>query len=206
MKNLSKKHKILSYSVLSSYYYHIDNIDQALINIKEAYQLVNEYYKMNDKENIEISLDYIKYLISVEQYQEAEILLKKHFPYIQSTSPLYSLYISAFIALYKHLGDYHQIRHYLHLLKESIDHLDQSINKEIAIISYAKQLVSIREYKEAKEEMERLSRLPFCPVCGKKEAVERISTMNRTASVLIFGLASSKIGKQYVCRRCNHKF
>lgn len=84
------------------------------------------------------------------------------------------------------------------------DYLTQK--REEIIAEGERQYRETREYKEAKEEMERLSRLPFCPVCGKKEAVERISTMNRTASVLIFGLASSKIGKQYVCRRCNHKF
>lgn len=74
--------------------------------------------------------------------------------------------------------------------------------KEEIIAEGERQYRETREYKTEREEEDRISRLPFCPICGKKESVERISTMNRTASVLMFGLASSKIGKQYICRRC----
>lgn len=44
-----------------------------------------------------------------------------------------------------------------------------------------------------------------CPVCGSQN-VNRISTTGRLFSVATFGLASSKIGKQYECKRCKHKW
>ena len=44
-----------------------------------------------------------------------------------------------------------------------------------------------------------------CPVCGSTN-VKRISTLNRIVSVAAVGLASSKIGKQYECKNCKHKW
>ncbi len=44
-----------------------------------------------------------------------------------------------------------------------------------------------------------------CPVCGSID-VKRISTAGRVASIVTFGLASSKIGKQYECKKCKHKW
>lgn len=44
-----------------------------------------------------------------------------------------------------------------------------------------------------------------CPVCGSIR-VNKISTANRLTSVFAFGLASSKIGKQYECKNCKHKW
>lgn len=44
-----------------------------------------------------------------------------------------------------------------------------------------------------------------CPICGSTET-ERISENNRAFSVAVFGLASSKIGKQYECKTCKHKW
>lgn len=44
-----------------------------------------------------------------------------------------------------------------------------------------------------------------CPMCGSKK-VKKIGTMNRAASVATVGLASSKIGKQYECDDCKHKW
>ena len=58
--------------------------------------------------------------------------------------------------------------------------------------------------EQARVEAERLEKLPICPICGKKDCVKRISTLNRSASIAAFGLASSKIGKQYQCERCKH--
>ena len=62
------------------------------------------------------------------------------------------------------------------------------------------------EYKRAKQEEERLSKLPCCPICGSKDHVRRISALNRSLSVIAWGLASSKIGKQYECTVCKHKW
>ena len=45
-----------------------------------------------------------------------------------------------------------------------------------------------------------------CPICKSKNNVRRISSLDRGVSVAMVGLASSKIGKQYECTRCRHKF
>ena len=42
-----------------------------------------------------------------------------------------------------------------------------------------------------------------CPVCGN-DNVERITTMDRSVSIAMVGLASGKIGKQYNCKKCKH--
>lgn len=63
-----------------------------------------------------------------------------------------------------------------------------------------------REAEVKARKQEALEKLPVCPICGRKENVRRISTLNRSVSVAAFGLASSKIGKQYQCDYCNHLF
>ena len=44
-----------------------------------------------------------------------------------------------------------------------------------------------------------------CPVCGSRN-VKRIDVVSRAISVELAGLASSKIGKQYECKSCKHKW
>jgi hypothetical protein len=44
-----------------------------------------------------------------------------------------------------------------------------------------------------------------CPVCGSTN-IKRLSNLNRGISVELWGAASSKIGKQYECRKCKHKW
>lgn len=44
-----------------------------------------------------------------------------------------------------------------------------------------------------------------CPACGSPR-IKKISTMSRAVSVELVGLASSKIGKQYECQNCKHKW
>ena len=44
-----------------------------------------------------------------------------------------------------------------------------------------------------------------CPMCHSK-MVRSIGNFERGASVSMMGLASSKIGKQYECTKCHHKF
>lgn len=44
-----------------------------------------------------------------------------------------------------------------------------------------------------------------CPACGSSR-IKKISTMSRAVSVELVGLASSKIGKQYECQNCKHKW
>lgn len=44
-----------------------------------------------------------------------------------------------------------------------------------------------------------------CPICHSNQ-IQKISTPNRLTSVVLFGLASGKIGKQYECKVCKHKW
>lgn len=46
---------------------------------------------------------------------------------------------------------------------------------------------------------------PICPMCQSNNT-RRITTLNRAVSVSMVGLASSKIGKQYECLKCKHKW
>lgn len=46
---------------------------------------------------------------------------------------------------------------------------------------------------------------PVCPSCGSRNT-SRIGNINRAASVATWGLASSKIGKQYECKNCKYKW
>ncbi len=59
--------------------------------------------------------------------------------------------------------------------------------------------------KQTEAKIIELEKIPACPVCGSRN-VSKISTLNRSASVAAFGLASSKIGKQYECKSCKHKW
>ena len=44
-----------------------------------------------------------------------------------------------------------------------------------------------------------------CSVCGSNN-IRRISTASRMASTMAFGIASSSIGKQFVCNKCGYKW
>lgn len=66
-----------------------------------------------------------------------------------------------------------------------------------------------KQAAEQKERDERARREAVqqlkCPLCGSMNT-RRISTLNRSVSVSAFGLASDKIGKQYECKNCKHKW
>ena len=49
------------------------------------------------------------------------------------------------------------------------------------------------------------SNTPKCPTCGSTN-VRHISTLNRAVSIGVFGLFSSKIGKNYECLNCKAKW
>ena len=71
--------------------------------------------------------------------------------------------------------------------------------------SEARRKAEIEQHlQEEKERREAVATLT-CPLCGSKNK-KRISTLNRGASVYMVGLASSKIGKQYECKNCKHKW
>lgn len=58
---------------------------------------------------------------------------------------------------------------------------------------------------ERAQKIKQQANMPKCPVCGSTN-VGKISTLNRSVSVATVGLASSKIGKQYECKNCKHKW
>ena len=72
---------------------------------------------------------------------------------------------------------------------------------------------NIYEQREGKEKLLRQASLdkqreqnkPKCPTCGSTN-VKRISTLNRAVSIGVFGLFSSKIGKNYECLHCKAKW
>ena len=66
-----------------------------------------------------------------------------------------------------------------------------------------KQVNEIR--KEIQEHQEKQSNIPKCPTCGSTN-VKHISTLNRAVSIGVFGLFSSKIGKNYECLNCKSKW
>ncbi len=74
----------------------------------------------------------------------------------------------------------------------------------------------IREEIEREKSAQRLSQrneqqiirnqnTPKCPTCGSTN-VKHISTLNRAVSIGVFGLFSSKIGKNYECLNCKAKW
>lgn len=62
----------------------------------------------------------------------------------------------------------------------------------------------LKAEKERRKELEE-SKRPVCPVCGSKNT-RRLTTTNRAVSIAVVGLASDKIGKQYECLNCKHKW
>lgn len=76
---------------------------------------------------------------------------------------------------------------------------------------YQRQVIKEQDEIQRRMEAERASKekeqakMPKCLVCGSTN-ISKISTLNRTVSVATVGLVSSKIGKQYECKNCKHKW
>ena len=66
---------------------------------------------------------------------------------------------------------------------------------------YRKKLERLERQLEQQQEPPRIQ----CPYC-KSYYTEKISTVSRGVSTVAFGLASSKIGKQWHCKKCNSDF
>lgn len=75
--------------------------------------------------------------------------------------------------------------------------------KELRSWQHDKFVISQKQI-EAQHAKDRLKH-PTCPLCGSNNTV-KIGTLNRGLSVAFTGLASSKIGKQYECKECHHKW
>lgn len=61
--------------------------------------------------------------------------------------------------------------------------------------------LSKREYKVVGTVADPTKPQPKCPTCQSTN-ISKIGTLNRMASVGLFGLASSKIGKTHKCNSC----
>lgn len=102
------------------------------------------------------------------------------------------------------------------LLKEEQERIQQKIEnfdnrKELEIEAHRARLIQEKEQKLEKIKNERQRRVYQteapnglrCPICGNTQ-IQKLSTLNRVVSVELVGLASSKIGKQYKCKKCGH--
>ncbi len=85
--------------------------------------------------------------------------------------------------------------------KYNIIHQELSKNPMFSLDENAKQVKELQ--RQAAEIREKYN--IKCPNCGSTN-VSKISTLNRSVSVAAVGLASSKIGKQYECKNCKHKW
>lgn len=91
----------------------------------------------------------------------------------------------------------------------SVEQMENDIKVASKSVEEYQRLVNIR-LANIKAENERLKseealKHPKCPMCGSTNT-QIISTLNRAVSIGMVGLASSKIGKQYECKNCKHKW
>lgn len=83
----------------------------------------------------------------------------------------------------------------LEIAKRNIEDYEKNLDKRLKAIAAQGQAQAAQN----------AAKHPTCPICGSHNT-ERISTLNRTVSIATVGLASSKIGKQYQCKNCKHKW
>lgn len=92
-------------------------------------------------------------------------------------------------------GSVEQMENDIKIASKSVEEYQKIIDSRLA---YSKmQSEKLRTEKELKH--------PKCPNCGSMNT-NYISTLNRAISVGTVGLASSKIGKQYECKKCKYKW
>ena len=91
-------------------------------------------------------------------------------------------------------------------LNQNLDEIEAEVKKEKQEqAELDKQLAEIDAKSKAAKEAQHAYDHPECPMC-KSHNTRRISTTNRAASIALVGLASDKIGKQYECFNCKHKW
>lgn len=83
----------------------------------------------------------------------------------------------------------------LEIAKRNIEDYEKNLDKRLKAIAAQGQAQAAQN----------AAKHPTCPICGSHNT-ECISTLNRTVSIATVGLASSKIGKQYQCKNCKHKW
>ncbi len=74
----------------------------------------------------------------------------------------------------------------------------------VRLSQYEKLKINPVDFKQAQEKREQQNKT-LCPYCNSTN-VTKISTLDRAISVGAFGLASSKVGKQWHCNGCKSDF
>lgn len=91
----------------------------------------------------------------------------------------------------------------------SVEQMEEDIRTASRSIEEYQKVVDARlEYSKMQSDKlkaEEALKHPKCPMCGSTNT-KIISTLNRAVSIELAGLASSKIGKQYECKNCKHKW
>lgn len=103
------------------------------------------------------------------------------------------------------LAENREYKKYLELI-----YMDTSVLEKVEKLMEAKKEQDVKQeaIKKHSDEVKAMNYKlshPQCPNCGSTNT-KPIGNVNRAASVAMWGLASSKIGKQYQCNRCNHKW
>lgn len=92
---------------------------------------------------------------------------------------------------------------------ESVAQMERDIRTASrSVEEYQKVLDARLAYSQMQSEKlksEEALKHPKCPNCGSTNT-QIISTLNRAVSISTVGLASSKIGKQYECKKCKYKW
>lgn len=78
---------------------------------------------------------------------------------------------------------------------------------ELAVSNFERYKQKEIAEKERLEQIEREKELykPKCPTCGSS-TISKISTTSRAVSIATVGIASSKIDKQFECKKCGFKW
>ena len=99
------------------------------------------------------------------------------------------------VFLFSGINEKNECESDLRIAKRDLDLYEKNLQARLKAIA-----ASGEQYRAKNE-----AKHPKCPQCGSRNT-QRISTINRTISVATVGLASSKIGKQYECKNCKHKW
>lgn len=87
----------------------------------------------------------------------------------------------------------------------SPEEVEQMINHSGARIPEIPPNDSDRKSPPAHNPYANKSHVPTCPTCHSQK-VEKISALNRAISISTWGIFSSKINKQFVCKNCGYKW
>ena len=90
----------------------------------------------------------------------------------------------------------------------SIEEYNKQINKQIEVENEISEYQKKKQLEIQSKNLKTINNnncVPKCPTCGSTN-IKKISTTNRIVSTGLFGLASSKIGKQWHCNNCNSDF